>query len=701
MGHLSFSDTDFCGNKKMGDRPSRILVTCGARIPSVELGAIIPLTHLQKQGLCEINYKDEGLLSLADIAWCDIVFIARGASVQSVWAADTAKKLQRMVLGYWDDDLLSIPSYSLTYSYYSRPETKENIDRLFNMTDSFFSPNSKLAAKISALHGKEVKVLPVGFGPGKLKPPRRKSHDVPIIGYAGGADNIHMLNSFLGPVLEVIVGNGIHCNIHIVGPKPNFIDKLKDRAKYTSYIANYYDYLDLASRLNWDIGLAPQLDNEFTAYKFYNKLLEYTSMGCAGIYSKLEPYTNIIQDGITGLLVDNEVGAWRDAIVRLLKDSELRFKILSNAYELIQTSHNRQIVAEKYATALKPFLSYRAPEIRLADRVEYRRANNSIYLNEKTLPRERPYEIMYEYEEKIKSFATPFSWLEGSSSVLQGEGQSTFSNEKVRSFIRMIRPLVSAIFKAILSLGAIRKALRILLQQGPSALVAKIASKLKLRNQYTVYLLAKKFAEHPNILPESALAHKYCVGKGLEIGGAAHNPFGLNTLNVDFTDSMGTEFKKEEIRRCGSAMKVDIIAHGDNIPLPDGSQDFVVSSHVLEHFPNPIKALLEWDRLIRPDGIIFMIVPHRERTFDKHKARTSLQHLIEDFLNNNKAFHKNPTGHDHCWITEDILALVNWMIDTLQVKWEIAEVQDVDDKVGNGFTIVIRKKGNRVCQQDV
>lgn len=200
-----------------------------------------------------------------------------------------------------------------------------------------------------------------------------------------------------------------------------------------------------------------------------------------------------------------------------------------------------------------------------------------------------------------------------------------------------------------------------------------------------------------SIFPESAMAHKYCVGKGLEIGGAAHNPFGLKTLNVDFTDSMETEFKKEEIRLCGRAMKVDIIAYGDNIPLPDGSQDFVVSSHVLEHFPDPIKALLEWDRLIRPDGIIFMIIPHKERTFDKHQARISLQHLIEDFLSDNKVFHENPTGHDHCWITEDILALVNWMIDTLHVKWEIIEVQDVDDKVGNGFTIVIRKKESRVC----
>ena len=362
------SDTDFLGNKRMGDRLVRILVTSESRMPSVELGAIIPLSHLQKQGLCEFKYKDEKNLSLADIAWCDVLFIVRGSSTRNLWAADAAKKLQRKVLGYWDDYLLDIPNrYTLSYNYFSRPEIKKNINRLFKITDSFFSPNPKLAAKLSAVHRKEVKVLPMVFGPEKLNSPRRKSSEVPIVGYAGGPEHIQLVNSFLGPVLEAVVKSDINCNIHIMGPRPDFLDKLKDRSIYTSYIENYYDYLKFATRLNWDIGLAPQVDSEFTTYKFYNKFLEYTAIGCAGIYSKLELYTGVIQDGITGLLVDNEIEAWRNAVLRLLKDSKLRIKIACNAYELVQNSHNRQVVAEKYATALEPFLSYRAPEIRDKD----------------------------------------------------------------------------------------------------------------------------------------------------------------------------------------------------------------------------------------------------------------------------------------------------------------------------------------------
>ena len=43
---------------------------------------------------------------------------------------------------------------------------------------------------------------------------------------------------------------------------------------------------------------------------------------------------------------------------------------------------------------------------------------------------------------------------------------------------------------------------------------------------------------------ESLLAHRLLDGlEGIEVGGSAHNAFGLKTRNVDFTDSLETEFK--------------------------------------------------------------------------------------------------------------------------------------------------------------
>src|ERR1700693_852391 len=180
---------------------------------------------------------------------------------------------------------------------------------------------------------------------------------------------------------------------------------------------------------------------------------------------------------------------------------------------------------------------------------------------------------------------------------------------------------------------------------------------------------------------ESALAHQLLDGlEGLEIGGSAHNSFGLKTRNVDFTPEL-TPFKQEEIKLCGTSLPVDIVSPGDQLPLEDNSVDFVVSSHVIEHFPDPIKALREWYGVVKPGGYLYIIAPHKERTFDKERPRSTLAELIE----RHETGKVPETLNDHCsvWISEDFVELVGWL------GWNILHVQDIDDKVGNGFTIVI------------
>jgi SAM-dependent methyltransferase len=196
-------------------------------------------------------------------------------------------------------------------------------------------------------------------------------------------------------------------------------------------------------------------------------------------------------------------------------------------------------------------------------------------------------------------------------------------------------------------------------------------------------------------IPPSKLALKYLHGlEGLEIGGSAHNPFGLKTKNVDFQAELDTIFKKFEIEMCGEALPVDIVAAGDDLPVSDESQDFVISSHVIEHFFDPIKALREWMRVVRPGGYIFIIAPHKERTFDRDRPRTTLAELIA--RHEGRIPRPSHDTHEHysVWITEDLLELCHYL------GFPVVEYQEVDDKVGNGFTIVIKKEGE-LCRQPI
>jgi SAM-dependent methyltransferase len=62
--------------------------------------------------------------------------------------------------------------------------------------------------------------------------------------------------------------------------------------------------------------------------------------------------------------------------------------------------------------------------------------------------------------------------------------------------------------------------------------------------------------------------------------------------------------------------------------------DFVLSSHMLEHTANPLRALIEWRRVLRPGGALVLVVPARDGAFDHRRPITTLAHLIEDFEKN-------------------------------------------------------------------
>jgi SAM-dependent methyltransferase len=67
--------------------------------------------------------------------------------------------------------------------------------------------------------------------------------------------------------------------------------------------------------------------------------------------------------------------------------------------------------------------------------------------------------------------------------------------------------------------------------------------------------------------------------------------------------------------------------------IADQSYDFVLSSHNLEHFANPVKALYEWKRVIRPGGGLIVLLPNHMRTFDHRRSPTTVDHMFEDFRN--------------------------------------------------------------------
>lgn len=73
------------------------------------------------------------------------------------------------------------------------------------------------------------------------------------------------------------------------------------------------------------------------------------------------------------------------------------------------------------------------------------------------------------------------------------------------------------------------------------------------------------------------------------------------------------------------------VCEGTELPAGDGAYEVVLSSHTLEHVANPLRALREWQRVLRDDGTLVLVLPHRTPTFDHRRPVTTFDHLLADY----------------------------------------------------------------------
>ncbi len=134
---------------------------------------------------------------------------------------------------------------------------------------------------------------------------------------------------------------------------------------------------------------------------------------------------------------------------------------------------------------------------------------------------------------------------------------------------------------------------------------------------------------------------------GLEIGGPSFtfSSFGLVPVygqakridNCNFSDRTMWEgyiadpifrYKKLQLGRQFISEASDLIG------FEDRSYDFLISSQMLQHSANPLRALGEWNRVLCEKGILILTIPHMDKTFDHLRPPTLFEHLIEDFNKN-------------------------------------------------------------------
>ena len=279
-----------------------------------------------------------------DLDWCDVLILIRPNNALSWRIAKRVKASGRFVITMCDDDLLHLPKThpdlfwqrnglkkALRFSSVILSSSQYLIDQMVGMTADHRSARVDTIVYDSEIYERNYE--------------SEDKQCVKIVYAAGGGQHEKMFEQYVLPAM-----------IEVASEKPHsfsitFVSVHPDCGELEDYIlVNYVkgmpllEYRKYMEDSEFDIGVSPLEDDDFTRCKYFNKYLEYTLSGILGIYSNVEPYTYVVKDGYNGFLADNNNDSWKAKLDILLSDSQQRINCARNAQKHVRDNFNEKAI---------------------------------------------------------------------------------------------------------------------------------------------------------------------------------------------------------------------------------------------------------------------------------------------------------------------------------------------------------------------
>lgn len=221
-------------------------------------------------------------------------------------------------LVYDIDDMVQLPYSSAANPFMRWLRSRDKPLELMGIADHVVVCTEHLAA-VARRHNDAVTNISSTIDTERYRPvaPRDRTEGV-VVGWSGSHSTspyLHLLDDVLQELARIR-----DVRLRIIGDPGFRMPGVEVEATRWRADTEVEDLSEL------DIGVYPLPDEEWVLGKSGLKLLQYMGMGLPAVAQRIGTNTEIVEDGVNGLLADTP-DEWLEALVRLVDDPELRARL--------------------------------------------------------------------------------------------------------------------------------------------------------------------------------------------------------------------------------------------------------------------------------------------------------------------------------------------------------------------------------------
>jgi predicted SAM-dependent methyltransferase len=177
-------------------------------------------------------------------------------------------------------------------------------------------------------------------------------------------------------------------------------------------------------------------------------------------------------------------------------------------------------------------------------------------------------------------------------------------------------------------------------------------------------------------------------GSGLEIG-AGHKPLapkkqGYHVKIMDHAtrQELIEKYKDHEVDT-DQIEEVDYVWRGEPIDELVGEEirfDYIIASHLIEHTPDLVSFLRQLSNILKPDGVISLVIPDKRYCFDYYRFPSSTGDILQAYLER-RTKHSPGVVFDHLAHAAKLNGSISW---AQQISGKLSLVHSFEEAI-DGF----------------